>query len=334
MLAATSSTRSLNPRILSSMVSYVSMLRRVISARPLVVDDKGGGRDAGGRGGRGRTRGKGGAGCAGNNADTAGEESVRRSNGARNDEDDDGEDEDKDGEANEGAAQLSSAVRQLSLGGRADADDENPGPPPLLALAAAARSGGLGGAALRPTARVVALHTPSPKREIIIGYVDFAEEASGGGGKGGGGGGGGKKNKGNGGAGGGNGGGGGGSGGGDSGGGGGGGGGGAAADSKYPGNIPPLRLHPVDPRLPAMSIEMSPSLLPANLAQQARLPSLGSLKGALVSARVTRWGTQSVWPMCALRESLGQAGESLSASTRPTLYRRTESTRLYAHSSS
>ena len=59
----------------------------------------------------------------------------------------------------------------------------------------------------------------------------------------------------------------------------------------YPNNIPPLRLYPVDPRLPWMSVEMSPSKLPAALAEQARTPAgMKDLRGQLVSAPITRWG--------------------------------------------
>ena len=135
-------------------------------------------------------------------------------------------------------------------------------PPSLETLADAAARGGPGGTPLRPTGRVVAVLEKSPKRDVVIGYVDVVDVEGGGGGK---------------------------------------------TSPKFAGNVPMLRLHPVDARLPFMSVEMSPKLLPPEIASQARERGLGKLKNALVSAKITRWSAGAVYPHAALIEILGEA---------------------------
>ena len=137
-------------------------------------------------------------------------------------------------------------------------------PPALETLADAAASGGPGGTPLRPTGRVVAVLEKSPKRDVVIGYVDVVDVEGGGGG-------------------------------------------GKTSSPKFAGNVPMLRLHPVDARLPFMSVEMSPKLLPPEIASQARERGLGKLKNALVSAKITRWSAGMVYPHAALIEILGEA---------------------------
>jgi DIS3-like exonuclease 2 len=53
---------------------------------------------------------------------------------------------------------------------------ESPGPDDeTRLLAEAARSGGVGGAPLRPVGRVVAVHETSPRRDVVTGYLDLAD---------------------------------------------------------------------------------------------------------------------------------------------------------------
>ena len=194
------------------------------------------------------------------------------------------------------SASLARDVSGLSVDADDDRAREDSGPgsgsgigsgsaPSLACLAAATRSGGPGGASLRPTGRVVAVRETSSKRDVVVGYLDFADAdgnaagsagvsprsaSSAGSGSGS----------------------------------------GSGRPVAPGGQIPPLRLHPVDERLPPMSVEMSPSLLPAWAAEATRSSrGMADLRARLVSARVTRWPTTHVWPTCALRESLGQAGE-------------------------
>ena len=214
------------------------------------------------------------------------------------DDDDEGEDLDDDPGwlGSSTPAALARAVSGLSVdadddraaSGSASASGVGSGSAPSRAcLAAATRSGGPGGASLRPTGRVVAVREASAKRDVVVGYLDFADadgdaagtadasrgmrastrgaSSSGSG---------------------------------------------SSRSVARDGQIPPLRLHPVDPKLPPMSVEMSPSLLPAWAAEATRSSrGMADLRARLVSARVSRWPTTHVWPTCALRESLGQAGE-------------------------
>ena len=190
------------------------------------------------------------------------------------------------------SASLARGVSGLSVDADDDRAREDSGPgsgsgigsgsaPSLACLAAATRSGGPGGASLRPTGRVVAVRETSSKRDVVVGYLDFADAdgnaagsagvsprsaSSAGSGSGS----------------------------------------GSGRPVAPGGQIPPLRLHPVDERLPPMSVEMSPSLLPAWAAEATRSSrGMADLRARLVSARVTRWPTTHVWPTCALRESLG-----------------------------
>ena len=77
-----------------------------------------------------------------------------------------------------------------------------------------------------------------------------------------------------------------------------------------PGQIPALRLHPTDPRLPLMSVEMSPGKLPPDVAELAGggAKTAKELRARLFCARVTRWSVDHVWPHCAVTRSFGLAG--------------------------
>ena len=82
------------------------------------------------------------------------------------DEDDDDFDDDDDDDDASDAASEERAFRDVGSPGL---DDET------RLLAKAARSGGLGGAALRPVGRVVAVHEKSPRRDVVTGYLDLAD---------------------------------------------------------------------------------------------------------------------------------------------------------------
>ena len=64
-------------------------------------------------------------------------------------------------------------------GERARGDSGSPGlDEETRLLAEAARSGGVGGAPLRPVGRVVAVHETSPRRDVVTGYLDLADAES------------------------------------------------------------------------------------------------------------------------------------------------------------